>query len=140
MLIYDGEEMKGITPVISIVLLVLIAVTIVGFVFLFLSRAVSTGTNATGTQLQAQQQIMQKTVAVVNINGDQISVTNTGSETVYPSSEVTFYVDGVMRSCESWTSGSIAPRETATCDLNVTCSSGSVLKVVSPGWSEEHTC
>jgi flagellin-like protein len=129
--------MKGITPVISIVLLLLITITIIGFVFVFFSRTMSTATNTTGTQIEAQQEKLQKTLVIENIQGTSLTLRSTGTLTI-ASTEVSYYIDNAAVNCTGWSS--LAPGEIVSCTLSSSCGSGSTLKVVAPGGFDQYTC
>ncbi len=135
--------MKGITPVIAIVLLLMITIAMVGFAFVWFQGMWSQTAETTSSQIQAQQQAMLKTIVIDNVNcpGADIYVRNTGSTTI-PVDEVTVYVAGVKQTC-TWVGGvTTIPQGTiATCDSGtVAIPSGAVVKVSSPGSVDETKC
>ncbi|MFH0949105.1 MAG: hypothetical protein V1802_01310 [Candidatus Aenigmatarchaeota archaeon] len=76
--------MKGITAVVSIILLLLITISMVGFAFLYFNRILTT-TTTTGEEQMNQQNRMINTKGMIDVidtaNG-KIYVRNTGTETI----------------------------------------------------------
>lgn len=96
--------MKGITPVIAIILLLLITISMVGFAFVWFTRMAETaseaGTSAltdTTTKMATQIRIDN---AVQTADSTSITIRNTGSQTV-KYSDLVFYVNGVQRGCDA---------------------------------------
>jgi flagellin-like protein len=132
---------KGITPIISIVLLVMITIAMVGFAWVWFSRVGQGAMNRTQTQIEQQQQSMQKTIRIDNINAASsvVYVRNTGTLDI-AGSELTIYVGGVIQSC-TWSPSTISPGSTASCDWSTgSCTSGTIVRITAPGNSDESEC
>ncbi len=125
--------MKGITPVIAIILLLLITISMVGFAFVWFTRFVEIAGSATENATISEVEKIKKTVRIDNAGTGGVTVRNTGSANI-PVNEISVYIDGSAISC-SWT-GSIAPQGSATCTQAV-CSSGQEAKVTSPGTAQD---
>ena len=87
--------MKGITPIIAIVLLLMITVSMAGFAFIWFQRIGSIAMNATESGIIAQQQAAGKLIRIDNAkNGtdSEITIRNIGT---YPikKKEISIYVD-----------------------------------------------
>ncbi len=133
--------MKGITPVIAVILLLLITVSLVAFAFTWFSRVAQTA--ATGIENQTQKLITTKSIRIENakVAGviTNIDVRNTGDSTVL-GSELTFYVeDGrvPVNGCPA----SIAAGAVATCTPTVQCNATQRLRAtVGSGAGDITTC
>ncbi|HLD83394.1 MAG TPA: 6-bladed beta-propeller [archaeon] len=86
--------MRGITPVISLILLLLITISIVAAAFMFFQGITETA----GTQAQestyAQISRILQTVDIVNVNDGKVYVKNIGTQAIKPE-DITILVDGV---------------------------------------------
>jgi flagellin-like protein len=132
--------MKGITPVIAIVLLLMITISMVGFAFIWFSRMMETTTNQTSSALQNQLSQQSKKIKIDNIDpaGSIAYVRNIGSASIQ-TSEVSLYVNNGVQTC-AWT-GTLDVNAVAACDWSSgACTSGSVIKVVAPGNQDISTC
>jgi len=130
--------MKGITPVIAVILLLLVTISIIGFAFVWFSRIGQSVMNATGTQVESGTSAMQQTVILENAKGTSVTVRNSGSVNI-ETSKVSVYVNGEMKAC-TWDTDPITPGGVSTCDLTpVTCSTGQTVKATSPGTPEGDT-
>jgi flagellin-like protein len=80
--------MKGITPVISIILLIMITISLVSFLFIWFSGFMPTLLNQTEAQLTEQQRQMQMDVRFINVYEDndniKITVRNSGKVEIRP--------------------------------------------------------
>lgn len=141
--------MKGITPVIAIILLLLITISMVGFAFVWFSRVTS----------QAGQQIENQTLQQIGAAAQKISIDgfnpgpstivylkNTGSATVQLAS-ISVYVASTIRTCTTFTSPSgapitsLAPGAVGTCTFSgAACSAGQTIRVSAPGGEDIVTC
>ena len=113
---------KGITPVISVVLLLMITVALVGFAFVWFQGIWQNVADTTGTGITTQVDIMNTRVAIENINSvtNKITIRNTGSVNVATNS-LSFYINNEPVVCD-WTiggtetdPGQISPATSATC-------------------------
>ena len=154
---YISDSMKGITPVIAIILLLLITISMVGFAFMWFTRMAETASQ-TGT-LQLNQTIGQMTqrVRIDNINGNTLTIRNIGTQAI-SSSSLAFYVDNAQKGCDGILDSPtndvdafmLAAGEIKACYLcdelsGATCTAFSCLKdkrlkVSSPGSSDEVIC
>jgi flagellin-like protein len=133
--------MKGITPVIAVILLLLITIAMVGFAFVWFSRVGSVAMNATETQLRSQLDQGAKRVSIDNINvaSGAVAVRNIGSASI-PVGEISVYRAAVAQAACGW-SGSIAPGATATCSTTGgACTSGTIIRITAPGNFDEVAC
>jgi flagellin-like protein len=127
--------MKGITPVIAIILLLLITISMVGFAFIWFNRMMTTTTNETTRQTEEQLSQMGQKVSIDSTTASNIYVRNIGSVSI-PVTRIAVYVNGAAVSC-TW-SGSIAPGAVSACGVG--CASGGVARAVAPGNYDERAC
>lgn len=156
--------MKGITPVIAVILLLLITIAMIGFAALWFQRIAGTATQAGEQQLGSVTANQAKTAKIDNAartaTSTSISIRNTGSQAI-KNSELSFFVAGTQFGCDSDANAGngvtaladIQPSGTATC-LQLctqlsggTCTVGgqcvtgtSRVKVTAPGGFDEVTC
>jgi flagellin-like protein len=132
--------MKGITPVIAIVLLLMITISMVGFAFIWFSRMMETTTNQTTASTQQQMSQMSKTIRIDNAPaGGSIDVRNTGSSSIAVS-ELSVYINNAAPTCNWGGTTTLAPGATASCTPNPACTAGQSVKVVAPGNTDIVTC
>jgi len=140
--------MKGITPVIAIILLLLITVAMVGFAMVWFQRFVATAGQQTQENLQAQLDQQSKLVSIENIDNSGaesiVSVKNKGTKNLLVS-ELAFFVDSSRVSAEGCSDAGtpvdiIVPGATVECALNTFCGTDSRLKVTAPGNPDESIC
>src|SRR3989338_872445 len=105
--------MKGITPVIAIILLLLITVAMVGFAMVWFQKFVAMTGSQTEENLQTQLDQQSKTIHIANID-------NTNGITTI----VTVIVPGA----------------TIDCTLDVLCDGNKALKITAPGNFDETKC
>ncbi len=135
--------MKGITPVIAVILLLLITIAMVGFAFVWFGRIAGAATNATQQQLESQLSQQAKRVSIDNLNAAQSNVTfrNTGTATI-AGSEISVYAGGTLVTC-IWSppSAVVAPGATMSCDWSGSaCTANTLVRVTAPGGADESTC
>jgi flagellin-like protein len=129
--------MKGITPVIAIVLLLLITISMIGFAFVWFGRVTSIVTNQTEEQLTGQTQQLAKTVRIEAVTSSQVTVRNTGTSTI-AAGELKAFINGAADGgCDAVT---VAPGGVQTCTLVGVCNAGNVMKVTAPGNSDAVNC
>lgn len=128
--------MKGITPVIAIILLLLITISMVGFAFIWFQRVQGTITNETETQLNNQFNQQAQKISIDNAHLTQVVIRNIGTATIQGSA-ISVYLGGVVQT--SPCSGSVAPGATITCTIT-SCSVGQAVKATSPGNTDEVLC
>ncbi len=135
--------MKGITPVIAIILLLLITISMVGFAFVWFTRVTSSAgaqiENSTLSQLRTQGQ----RISIENINPSAATVTivNTGTVSI-ADTEIGLYINNVLTACiGGWAPTSISPGARTTCDWSAgVCAPQTTVKVVAPGGQDVSTC
>ncbi|MBI5347248.1 MAG: hypothetical protein HZB66_01415 [Candidatus Aenigmarchaeota archaeon] len=133
--------MKGITPVIAIVLLLMITIAMVGFAFVWFQGMWRTTSETTGSQITAQQEAMMKTIVIDNVacTTGKIYVRNTGSKEI-AASEMSVYVGGTLSTC-SITPNPLTPGALGTCSHpTFPIVSGTAVKATSPGSVDTTTC
>ncbi len=137
--------MKGITPIVAIILLLLITISLAGVAFLWFTRMGETASQAGSSQLNKTTGLMMIRIRIDNIEpsplrgeggvggggpllpesqpGNAITIRNMGSRDI-SSSEMGFYVDNEIKGCDGdsnpgngVTSFNIAPSEIRTCYL-----------------------
>jgi flagellin-like protein len=137
-------KMKGITPVIAIILLLLITISITGFAFVWFSRI----TTDTGTAMQNQtRELMSATQQRVNIEAISatsctITVRNTGGATI-PGNKINLYVNNLLQSNCIWNPTTIVANGVASCTwipTGCSCTAGTSVKVTTPGGTDMSTC
>ena len=137
--------MKGITPVIAIILLLLITISMVGFAFLWFTEFAEMATQGTENTTKQWISTQQKTISIIHAadvapNDLQITVRNTGSAAINADNEVIVFVGDSVMTC-SWDSATIMPATASTCQITdgTTCT-GEDVKVSSPGNQDIVTC
>ncbi len=133
--------MKGITPVIALILLLLITISLVGFAFIFFNRLMKSVTESTESEIENQLTMQAKKIKIDNIaknpSNTTIYVRNIGTALIN-SSELTVYLnDDLYRCNETFLLGqsSVEP-----CTILATCSSSDKISVVAPGNSDSKLC
>jgi len=146
----DGK-MKGITPVIAVILLLLITIAVVGFAFVWFQRIAQTTTDITEGELDALRQQTAKRVSIdaIDVTATKVSIRNRGTVPIPigTTSEVSVYVGGALKTC-TWTgtdctgiSAKISPGAVCTCDWpDASCTAGTPVRVTAPGGFDERTC
>jgi len=136
-----SDNMKGITPVIAIILLLMITISLVGFAFVWFTRMTESMTNQTSESLN-QQMLVQRTKVTID-NYDEVSgrlvIRNAGSVNL-ELGKVSVYVNttGLISDCSWSPSGSIAPGATTICTSNglKTCTGTIVFTSIGTGDSK----
>ena len=126
--------MKGITPVIAIILLLMITVAIAGFAFVWFSRVASVTANRTEMSINQQQSQMMQTIKIDSYSdtSNSVYIRNTGSVDI-SSNSIAVYVNNDLAIC-TWSSNTISPGSVAQCTVAAGFScGGTVIKVTSPG-------
>ncbi len=129
------ENRKGITPVVSVILLLLITISIVGFSLIFFQRTAQGAGEEAQTQLQQQLASASESFEIVNIDKNKVYVKNTGTANLQ---NLKFYVDG--SAVQNATPISIAPNRVGEIILNnsqLAQVPGDRLRVTSVGFSQD---
>jgi flagellin-like protein len=137
--------MKGITPVIAVILLLLITIAMVGFAFVFFTRIANTAANATQQQLGSELDRQGKTINIENIDASTSTVTlrNIGTRTIL-ASDIKIYTNGASNN--SYSCSSISPGSTADCTrtangaIEDVCPASTTFRVVAPGNEDSRVC
>src|SRR3989338_7172640 len=85
--------MKGITPVIAIILLLLITISMVGFAFVWFQRVASTATQATDEQLTAQLNKQAQQIKLEGASGTTVTLRSNGNVAL-PVGSIVLFVNG----------------------------------------------
>ena len=134
--------MKGITPVIAVILLLLITVSLVAFAFTWFTRIATTA--ATGIENQTSKLLATKSVRIENakVSGTttNIDLRNTG-DVIINSGELAFYIEDGRVVGSLGCPASIAPGSVVTCSPPaVQCNATQSLRVSLPGGGDISTC
>lgn len=136
----NSDQMKGITPVIAIILLLLITISMVGFAFVWFQRVAQTATGASDTQLQSQLNQAAQTARIESASGATVAMRNTGSQSI-PVSSVAVFVNGTATTSGSCPSVAAAPGAVFSCTSTAAvCSGTSTVKISAPGNSDQISC
>jgi flagellin-like protein len=148
--------MKGITPVIAIILLLLITISMVGFAFVWFSRVTQSATTSGTAQMQGVVDNSQKRVTLESVVNGKAYVRISGTAPV-AQTELSFYDCGgagcslaLDTTAGAWRMsdclvGSPAPATLAVntlycfASVSVICPTGKV-RVMAPGGFDETTC
>lgn len=131
--------MKGISPVIAVVLLLMITISLVAFAYIFFMRLTGGAMNETTSQQEALRQQQGKRIAIDGVSGNAITLRNIGT---YPVgvTEISVFVNGVITTLNCGAITTINPGTVLTCTLATSCSAGGRVRVVSPGVTDESPC
>jgi len=130
--------MKGISPIIAVVLLLMITISMVAFAYIWFTRITTGALNQSQSQQEAVQQQAGKRIVIDGINGNLITLRNIGTYSV-SKSEISVFVNGVATTITSGCD-KLDPQKVETCMLAISCPTGGRVRVVSPGMSDEYTC
>lgn len=135
--------MKGITPVIAIILLLLITISMVGFAFIWFQRVAQTATAGSETQLTGQLNKQGQTASIDNVDDTNNNVTIRHSGTVaMDTANVAVFVNNVGSTCAwnvpgSWAAGAF---KACTVTGGFACTGTTQVKIVAPGSTDSTTC
>jgi flagellin-like protein len=141
----SDKKMKGITPVIAIILLLLITISMVGFAFVWFSRVTSDTGQQIGVQANQVTNNAQKRVTIEAVSATGITVRNSGTAQVQlvttaspaANSEVAVYLGGSLQT-PTWSANTLAAGGVASATF--TCTTTQQVKVTSPGGTDLNTC
>ena len=132
--------MKGITPVIAIILLLLITISMVGFAFVWFQRVASTATQATDEQLTAQLNKQAQQIKLEGASGTTVTLRSNGNVAL-PVGSIVLFVNGTSATSGSCPSVSVAAGGIFTCTTTVgICSGTSTLRASSSGNTDQWIC
>ena len=106
--------MKGITPIIAIILLLMITIAMVGFAFVWFTEIAEAAQNATSVSMEMQLRQSGTKVRIEAINYNTIILRNTGNYDLIQS-ETKVYVNGTIEVTGCPTSLKIPPGGSDTC-------------------------
>jgi flagellin-like protein len=132
--------MKGITPVIAVILLLLITISMVGFAFVWFTRLSQTAQEGVSGELNQTTGQLAKRIRIDNAAGTSLSLRNIGTQAVQ-ASEIGYFINGAAATCApvgGWTS--INVNSVASCTLSAPCNAPSRLRVTAPAGPDEATC
>ena len=109
--------MRGITPVVSVVLLLLITISILAFSFLFFQNITTTSGTQAQQAAEGQANKLLQTVEIIAVEDGQITVKNIGTQAIKPE-DVKVFVDGAPIAVTN-TPGNIEPGRTKTFTLDL---------------------
>ena len=136
-----SDFMKGITPVIAIILLLMITISMVGFAFVWFSRISTTLGESAEKAATTQTGMFGKTIRIENIDEQAaatvISVRNTGTQTIL-STETSVYIDNAKRT--ECALGDIATNSVVSCTAITACATDKIILVSAPGNSDQYKC
>lgn len=134
--------MKGITPVIAIILLLLITISMVGFAFVWFQRVAQQTQTSTESQLAEQLSQQGQKVSIDNVDDTNNNITLRHIGTVATdTSKVTLYVNNARISCAWDAPGSWAAGAFKSCTAPAFACTGSLqIRVTAPGGPDATTC
>ena len=137
--------MKGITPIITVILLLLIAVVMVGFAFGFFSNIFTTTSTETTTALNTTVSIYGKQIRIDNIDTASprvVTIRAVGSRAIEIGDLTLYNSTGGSVASGACPVAKIHAGGTGTCNLVTTngCLSGTVLRAVAPGNTDTKIC
>lgn len=123
--------MKGITPVIAIVLLLMITISMVGFAFIWFTRVTELASQKTETQLGEQLKQAAMKIRIDSTATNSITIRNIGTETI-TGAQIKLYVNDVPVTC-TFTDMAAGSVQTQTCTFTCSGTGATRVKVASPG-------
>jgi len=140
------HNMKGITPVISLILLLVIVIVVVGFSFGIFQNLIAGAGEAATTQTTTTTQNIQQTARYEACNPGAagiatITMRNMGSGPMNGTA-IGVYVNGASVTCgATWPDTLIPAGGVKTCTSSAAIASGATIRITSPsGASETQTC
>ena len=132
--------MKGMSAIITVVLLVIITVALVGVVATNFQSLTQSSAQQAQQQVEASSERLTQTVRIESASSDKVVVRSTGT-TAIQTSKLAVFIDSVLTTC-AWDLTSIGQDQLATCtyDVSTTCSSGTEIKVTAPGNTHSTKC
>ena len=130
--------MKGITPVVAVILLLLVTIAVVGFAFGFFQRIL--GITGSAGENQTQEAILRgaKTISIDHANLTGVAIRNTGTQTIV-AADLNVFVGTVLGTCTWSPPLPLVVRLTSTCTLASNCVN-SIIRVVAPGNEDSKRC
>src|SRR3989344_2343969 len=109
---------KGITPVITVMLLMLIAVAMIGVAFIFFQNTFQASSGETEQQVEQITTQTGKTIKIDNAVGTLVAIRHIGSRTIN-SGEINIFnvTNGAQLNSANCPTSSLAPGSIATCTI-----------------------
>ncbi len=126
------KQLKGITPVVSVILLLLVTIAVVGFATGFFQRIMSAAGASAEQQLNVSTTQLSQTIKLDSAAGTTVVVRSTGSKAIDLSS-VTIFINNMPQTCTTWNPSVLTPGNTATCTMAASCAVGATIKATGPG-------
>jgi len=138
----SSDEMKGISSVVSIVMILMITIVLIGFAFVWFSKMFAATTEPAMNQSETTRGMMSKMIKIENVyrNGNtnfSVTIRNIGTQNI-AESELGVYKNGEPVTC-TFTNG-ISYGSVSTCSSTVSCSLGDMIRVTSPSNPDALTC
>ncbi len=106
--------LKGITPVIAVILLLMITISIAGVAFLFFSRATESAAGAGTRELEQQTRLADTRFSIEGVDKNKVYIRNLGISDLN-AQDLAFYVNDAKMESDNTT---IAPNAAGTVSLN----------------------
>lgn len=132
--------MKGITPVVAVILLLLITISMVGFAFVWFTRIGELTTQQTQQQLQSELDRQAMKIRIDAAPTTSVTIRNIGTQDI-PGAQIAVFVDNVAKTCGP-ALGTLTVGSIATCTYSAgTCAAGTgTVRVTAPGNSDSVKC
>jgi len=140
---------KGISDVITIIIILLVAVSLAGAFFIWAGRTSSSMQEGAGKQINQTTNALGQQIDVESGTGSQIVIRNKGSSSIQTNT-LAVYINGTIVSCSAWADNtgaaitSIPIQQIGVCTLSAAswkCSPGAVIKATSAATLEnEERC
>ena|SRR3989344_6328943 len=133
--------MKGITPVIAIILLLMITIAMVGFAFVWFTSVATQLGNATERMSVEQTNQMQTKAKIENIDkaSNTTNIRNSGFVALDLAKTIVYVNDSIQVNCGAGFSGSIQPGSVAAC-TNVNIGGCRNIAVTTIGTGDTRDC
>ncbi len=135
--------MKGITPVIAVILLIMITISMVGFLFVWFSGFVPSILSQTEEHMTEQQRQMQMGVGFIAAYSDtdgtlNVSVRNTGTVEIKANELIIIVTSsGAFVGTDTYSSPILAGEIAPVWDTNIACSGDVEVKADIPGANDD---
>ncbi len=131
--------MKGITPVISVILLLLVAIAIVGFASGFFQRVLGTASSGAEEQLETGVGQLSQSIRIESAGLEKVIIRNIGSQDV-DTAKLVIFANDISRASVLCTPPEISPQEITECAIEPACVAGETVKVSGPSNSDTAVC
>ena len=134
--------MKGVTPIIAIILLLLITISIVGFTFVWFNRFSQNLTDRTGDSLDKQTNLLKKQIRIDEVTKNSIFLRNVGSSDIkFEELLITIGDTDINLNDECTGNKTISAGVIKKCSFSEqTCNTGEKIRIIAPGNDDEINC